>query len=210
MKSKLDELKTLTKGLKLRVREVDLRPQKLKELKEALNATEHFVTATRVLFLKKEDDEKPFTDAEINALEKIVKETYVSSLFRSLRNEMFEICRHGVMKLSAHLQNYYQPKHQNIYQLISTIKSIYSNVKPITYLVKPNDSYQNRKLQQQHRKFLFKMTQKLLNKKKHQLQHQYLNNQKQKVKKQRQQQQLHQPPKVNTLLSKNLYIYVSF
>ena len=82
MKSKLDELKALTKGLKLRVREVDLRPQKLKELKDALNATEHFVQATRVLFLKKEDDEKPFTDAEIDALHKIVKETYVSSYFR--------------------------------------------------------------------------------------------------------------------------------
>ncbi|CAF1101794.1 unnamed protein product [Adineta ricciae] len=76
LKSKLDELKTLTKGLKLRVREVDLRPQKLKELKDALNATEHFVQATRILFLKKEDDEKPFTDAEIDALHKIVKETY--------------------------------------------------------------------------------------------------------------------------------------
>ena len=78
MKSKLDELKTLTKSLILRVREVDLRPQKIQELKDVLNSTEYFLQATRVLFLKKEDDEKPFTDGEINSLEKLIKETYVS------------------------------------------------------------------------------------------------------------------------------------
>ncbi len=54
MKSKLDELKSLTKSLILRVREVDLRPQKIQELKEALNLT------------------------EINSLDKLIKETYVS------------------------------------------------------------------------------------------------------------------------------------
>jgi hypothetical protein len=54
LKSKLDELKSLTKSLILRVREVDLRPQKIQELKEALNLT------------------------EINSLDKLIKETYVS------------------------------------------------------------------------------------------------------------------------------------
>lgn len=51
--------------------------KKIQELKDAINATEYFLQATRVLFLKKEDDEKPFTEGEITALEKIVKETYV-------------------------------------------------------------------------------------------------------------------------------------
>jgi len=78
LKTKLDELKTLTKSLLLRVREVDLRPQKIQELKDVLNTTEYFLQATRVLLLKKEDDEKPFTDGEINSLEKLIKETYVS------------------------------------------------------------------------------------------------------------------------------------
>jgi len=53
LKSKLDELKTLTKSLTLRVREVDLRPQKIQELKEVLNATEYFIQAARILFMKK-------------------------------------------------------------------------------------------------------------------------------------------------------------
>lgn len=78
LKSKLDELKTLTKSLVLRVREVDLRPQKIQELKDAINATEYFLQAARLVFLKKEDDEKPFTEGEITSLEKIVKETYVN------------------------------------------------------------------------------------------------------------------------------------
>ncbi len=78
MKSKLDELKSLTKSLILRVREVDLRPQKIQELKEALNLTESFLQTTRLLFLKKDDDEKPFTEGEINSLDKLIKETYVS------------------------------------------------------------------------------------------------------------------------------------
>jgi len=78
LKSKLDELKTLTKSLILRVREVDLRPQKIQELKDTLNSTEYFLQATRILISKKEDDEKPFTDAEIDSLEKTVKEIYVN------------------------------------------------------------------------------------------------------------------------------------
>jgi hypothetical protein len=72
-------LKSLTKSLTLRVREVGLRPQKFKELKEVLNSTEHFLQATRLLFLKKEEDEKPFTDGEITSLEKLIKDTYVSN-----------------------------------------------------------------------------------------------------------------------------------
>jgi hypothetical protein len=78
LKSKLDELKVLTRSLILRVREVDLRPQKIQELKDALNATDSFLQATRVLFMKKDDDEKPFTEGEINSLEKLIKETHVS------------------------------------------------------------------------------------------------------------------------------------
>ncbi len=62
----------------VRVREVNLRPQKIQELKDALNATEHFLLAARTLFIKKEDDEKPFTESEINSLEKVIKETHVS------------------------------------------------------------------------------------------------------------------------------------
>ena len=79
MKSKLGELKTLTKPLTVRVREVDLRPKKIKELKEALNSTEYFLQAARLLFLKKDDDEKPFTESEVTSLDKIVKEVSVSS-----------------------------------------------------------------------------------------------------------------------------------
>ncbi len=70
-------MKTLTKSLKLRVREVDLRPQKLQELKDVLNSTEHFLQATRLLFSKKDEDERPFTEGEINSLDKIIKEIYV-------------------------------------------------------------------------------------------------------------------------------------
>jgi hypothetical protein len=79
LKSKLDELKTITKSLKIRVREVDLRPKKIQELKDTLNVTEHFLQATRNVFLKTDkDEEKPFTETEIKYLEKIIKDTYVS------------------------------------------------------------------------------------------------------------------------------------
>jgi hypothetical protein len=76
----LDELKTVTRSLKLRVREVDLRPKKLQELQDTLNMTEHFLHATRNLFSKKDnDDENPFTEVEIKYLEKTIKDTYVSN-----------------------------------------------------------------------------------------------------------------------------------
>ncbi|CAF1635358.1 unnamed protein product [Adineta ricciae] len=76
-KSKLDELKTLTKALKTRVDEVDLRPKKLQELRDTLNMTENFVQVTRNLFaMKDKEEEKPFTDAEIKHVEKLVKDTY--------------------------------------------------------------------------------------------------------------------------------------
>jgi hypothetical protein len=48
-------------------------------LKETLNLTQHFLYATQSLFLKKTDDEKPFTDGEIKNLEKMIKDTYVSN-----------------------------------------------------------------------------------------------------------------------------------
>lgn len=73
-------MKSVTKGVKLRVREVDLRPKKLDELKDILNVTEHFLQATRAVLLKTgKDDEKPFTDSEVKYLEKLVKDTYVST-----------------------------------------------------------------------------------------------------------------------------------
>ena len=87
MKSKLDELKLLTKSLILRVREVDLRPQKLQELKDALNNTEIFLQTARLLFGKKDDDEKPFTEGEISSLDKLIKETYVRiEILESIKN----------------------------------------------------------------------------------------------------------------------------
>ena len=79
MRSKLDELKALTKSLKIRVREVELRPKKLQELKDTLNMTEHFFQATRSVLFKTDIDEKPFTDVEIKYLEKTIKDTYVSN-----------------------------------------------------------------------------------------------------------------------------------
>ncbi|CAF0754416.1 unnamed protein product [Adineta steineri] len=76
LKSKLDELKTITKSLKTRVREVDLRPIKLQELKDALNQTEQFLYATRTLFLRKDlEDDKPISEIEIKHLEKMIKDT---------------------------------------------------------------------------------------------------------------------------------------
>ena len=75
----------MTKALKTRVNEVDLRPKKLQELRDALNMTENFVQVTRNLFaLKDKEEEKPFTDAEIKHVEKLVKDTYVSSMTISL------------------------------------------------------------------------------------------------------------------------------
>ncbi|CAF3534696.1 unnamed protein product [Adineta steineri] len=78
LKSKLDELKTITKSLKTRVREVDLRPIKLQELKDALNQTEQFLYATRTLFLRKDlEDDKPISEIEIKHLDKMIKDTYL-------------------------------------------------------------------------------------------------------------------------------------
>jgi len=49
-----------------------------------LNITEHFLQATRNVFLKLDkDDEKPFTEGEIKSLEKLIKDTYVR-LFENL------------------------------------------------------------------------------------------------------------------------------
>lgn len=65
--------------MKVRVREVDLRPKKLEELKDVLNITEHFLQATRAVLLKTgKDDEKPFTEGEVKSLDKLLKDTYVS------------------------------------------------------------------------------------------------------------------------------------
>ena len=85
MKAKLDELKLLTKSLVVRVREVDLRPQKLKELKDILNKTESFVKTAQLLFAKDDEEEKPFTKGDITALDKTLQDTYVSRSDRRTR-----------------------------------------------------------------------------------------------------------------------------
>ena len=73
------------------MREVDLRPRKIQELKEALNTTEYFLQATRLLFLNKDnDEEKPFTEGEIKSLDKLLKETYVSQLGRIFLSNAWE------------------------------------------------------------------------------------------------------------------------
>jgi len=71
LKSKLDELKTMTRGLTVRVKELDARPLKLKELKETLNLTEHFLKSARTMI----GEDQPFTDVEVKALEKAIKDT---------------------------------------------------------------------------------------------------------------------------------------
>ncbi len=93
----MDELKSLTKSLKIRVREVDLRPIKLQELKDVLNITEHFLHTTRNLLSKKDNDEKPFTEGEIKYLEKLIKDTYVS-YFISFYFSKMKFCSSGVIK----------------------------------------------------------------------------------------------------------------
>jgi len=75
LKSKLDELKKLTKSLLVRIRESELRPQKIKELKEVLNATEAFLQAGRLLFIKQDEEEKPITEVELDSLEKVIQDT---------------------------------------------------------------------------------------------------------------------------------------
>jgi hypothetical protein len=71
-------LKNVTKAVRIRVREIDQRPIKINELKEALNMTETFLQAARLFHSKKDDEEKPITDGETSSLEKMMKETYVS------------------------------------------------------------------------------------------------------------------------------------
>ena len=104
MKSKLTELKSLTKSLLVRVREVDLRPRKIQELKDALNSTEYFMQAARLLFIKKDDEDKPFTEGEVTSLEKLLKETYVSICER-IHSRLKSISRPGGMKFLLNLRN---------------------------------------------------------------------------------------------------------
>ncbi|CAF1108117.1 unnamed protein product, partial [Didymodactylos carnosus] len=70
-KSKLDELKSLTRPVKLRVKEHEQFPLMLKDLKDTLNLTEHFLTSARTMT----GEDQPFTDVEIKSLEKVIKET---------------------------------------------------------------------------------------------------------------------------------------
>lgn len=59
------------------MKENELRPKKFQELKDALNMTENFLQASRLLFAKNTDDEKPLTEGELKYLDKLIKDTYV-------------------------------------------------------------------------------------------------------------------------------------
>lgn len=74
-KSKLGELKTLTKSLMIRVKETDLRPKKIAELNEIVNTTQHFLRGAQRLFEAAEEDDKPLTSTDLKSLEKILDET---------------------------------------------------------------------------------------------------------------------------------------
>ena len=50
------------------------RPIKLDELKEVLNASDHFLISARNLT----GEDKPFTEVEVTSLEKLINSTYVS------------------------------------------------------------------------------------------------------------------------------------
>ena len=61
----------------LRVREADLRPRKFDELKTILNSTEFFLQKSRLAFANKDEDEKPFTDGDLDSLEKVINDVQV-------------------------------------------------------------------------------------------------------------------------------------
>lgn len=89
-KSKLGELKTLTKSLMIRVKETDLRPKKIAELNEIVNTTQHFLRGAQRLFETAEEDDKPLTSTDLKSLEKILDETKVRRIFhRFLFRQIF-------------------------------------------------------------------------------------------------------------------------
>ena len=74
------DLKAATKSIYFRVNERSLRPLKLDELKEVLNASDYFLISARNLT----GEDKPLTEVEVTSLEKLINSTYVSKIENSI------------------------------------------------------------------------------------------------------------------------------
>ena len=75
LKSKLDELKTLTKDLFARVEEHQGRPEILEALNSMVNSSEHFLAKAKNDTKNKAPEDAYFTENELELLEKKINET---------------------------------------------------------------------------------------------------------------------------------------
>ena len=75
LKSKLDEIKTLTKDLFARVEEHQGRPEILEALNSMVNSSEHFLAKAKNDTENKAPEDAYFTTTELEALEKKITET---------------------------------------------------------------------------------------------------------------------------------------
>jgi len=75
LKTKLDELKTLTKDLFLRVEEHEGRPEILEALNSMVNSSEHFLAKAKTDTESKAPEDAYFTISELELLEKKINET---------------------------------------------------------------------------------------------------------------------------------------
>merc|ERR1711936_726685 len=75
LKSKLDELKTLTKDLFARVEEHQGRPEILEALNSMVNSSEHFLGKAKNDTKNKAPEDAYFTESELELLEKKINET---------------------------------------------------------------------------------------------------------------------------------------
>merc|ERR1712203_971427 len=75
LKSKLDELKTLTKDLFARVEEHQGRPEILEALNSMVNSSEHFLGKAKNDTKNKAPEDAYFTENELELLEKKINET---------------------------------------------------------------------------------------------------------------------------------------
>ena len=75
LKSKLDELKTLTKDLFARVEEHQGRPEILEALNSMVNSSEHFLAKAKNDTKNKAPEDAYFTESELELLEKKINET---------------------------------------------------------------------------------------------------------------------------------------
>ena len=73
---KLKELKTLTKDLIERVKEHEERPRALDALNSMVNYSEHFLVGMRNFT----GENQPFTEVELNTLEKLIIDVKVNSV----------------------------------------------------------------------------------------------------------------------------------